>query len=70
LQLTLTNRKSVRISGKYSDFVITCGNETFNVHKVVVCGRSGFFERAERFAVGKVRMSFLLANHSQTFSRS
>jgi hypothetical protein len=45
---------SLRASEKYSDFVITCGGKTFNVHKNVVCGRSGFFERAERFAVGKV----------------
>ncbi|KAF2823014.1 hypothetical protein CC86DRAFT_299958, partial [Ophiobolus disseminans] len=40
-------------SGKYSDFVITCGTDTYNVHKSVVCARSDFFERAERFAAGK-----------------
>jgi hypothetical protein len=45
---------SLRASEKYSDFVITCGGDTYRVHKAVVCGRSGFFERAERFAVGKV----------------
>jgi hypothetical protein len=49
---TLTDQ-SLLDSGKYSDFVITCGFETFNVHKAVVCARSGFFERAERFAVGR-----------------
>lgn len=36
-------------SGKYSDFTITCGGDTYNVHKAVVCTKSGFFERAERF---------------------
>ncbi|KAF2134918.1 hypothetical protein P153DRAFT_279961, partial [Dothidotthia symphoricarpi CBS 119687] len=46
--------RSLLASGKYSDFVITCGSDTYNVHKSVVCTRSGFFERAERFAVGKV----------------
>jgi hypothetical protein len=46
--------KSLLSSGKYSDFVITCGNDTHNVHKAVVCSRSGFLERAERFPVGTV----------------
>jgi hypothetical protein len=46
--------KSLLSSGKYSDFVITCGSDTHNVHKAVVCSRSGFFERAERFPVGTV----------------
>ncbi|KAF1848768.1 uncharacterized protein K460DRAFT_393764 [Cucurbitaria berberidis CBS 394.84] len=40
-------------SGKYSDLVITCGSDTHNVHKAIVCTRSGFFERAETFAVGR-----------------
>jgi hypothetical protein len=41
-------------NGKYSDFVIVCGSDTYDVHKSVVCARSGFFEQAERFPVGKV----------------
>ncbi|KAF2846096.1 hypothetical protein T440DRAFT_511104 [Plenodomus tracheiphilus IPT5] len=36
-------------TSKYSDFTITCGGEIYSVHKAVVCARSGFFERAERF---------------------
>ncbi|RYN37615.1 hypothetical protein AA0119_g11868 [Alternaria tenuissima] len=36
-------------SGDYSDFTITCGSDTYRVHKAIVCKRSGFFERAERF---------------------
>ena len=38
-------------SGDYSDFVITCGSDTYNVHKSVVCARSEFFKRAERFGL-------------------
>ncbi|KAF2023318.1 hypothetical protein EK21DRAFT_105378 [Setomelanomma holmii] len=45
--------KSLFESGKYSDFVITCGSETYYVHRAVVCARSDFFERTERFAIGK-----------------
>jgi hypothetical protein len=45
---------SLLASGKYSDLVITCGGDTHKVHKAVVCTRSGFFERAERFAVAQV----------------
>jgi hypothetical protein len=41
-------------TGKYSDFIITCNGDTYKVHKAVVCAMSGFFERAERFSVGKV----------------
>ncbi|KZM22846.1 hypothetical protein ST47_g6010 [Ascochyta rabiei] len=36
----------------YSDFTITCGVETFRVHKAIVCSQSEFFKRAERFPVG------------------
>lgn len=50
----LTMKTSLRASSEYSDFVITCKGDTYNVHKAVVCSRSGFFKRAERFAVGKV----------------
>jgi hypothetical protein len=42
------------ILGKYSDLKITCGPDVHNVHKNIVCTRCRFFERAERFAVGKV----------------
>jgi len=52
--LMLTMKTSLRASSEYSDFVITCKGDTYNVHKAVVCSRSGFFKRAERFAVGKV----------------
>ncbi|KAI8938337.1 hypothetical protein NX059_005988 [Plenodomus lindquistii] len=41
--------KSLLASGKYSDLVITCGSDTYNVHESVVCSRSGFLERAERY---------------------
>ena len=49
-----TNTGSLLSSGDYSDLVITCGTDIYNVHKAVVCSQSGFFQRAERFAVGKV----------------
>ncbi|CAI9629747.1 unnamed protein product [Alternaria burnsii] len=45
--------KSLLESGDYSDFVITCGTDTYNVHKSVVCTRSGFFKGAERFTAGQ-----------------
>lgn len=38
----------------YSHLTITCGPDTHKFHKNIVCTRCGFFERAERFAVGKV----------------
>ncbi|CAN9175220.1 unnamed protein product [Alternaria alternata] len=41
--------KELLASGDYSDFTITCGSDTYRVHKNIVCKRSGFFERAERF---------------------
>ncbi|CAN9449974.1 unnamed protein product [Alternaria alternata] len=45
--------KSLLESGDYSDFVITCGTDTYNVHKNVVCTRAGFFKGAERFTTGQ-----------------
>jgi hypothetical protein len=51
-----TNVLSALASGKYSDLTITCGKDTYKVHKNIVCLRSGFFERAERF--GKVRATY------------
>ncbi|CAI9629748.1 unnamed protein product [Alternaria burnsii] len=41
--------KELLASGDYSDFTITCGSDTYRVHKAIVCKRSSFFERAERF---------------------
>ncbi|KAH3993102.1 hypothetical protein HBH70_192960 [Parastagonospora nodorum] len=41
--------KSILDTGKYSDLIITCKGNTYNVHKSIVCARSGFFERAENF---------------------
>ncbi|KAH4979754.1 hypothetical protein HBH69_185290 [Parastagonospora nodorum] len=49
----LTTVKNLLDSGKYSDLTITCGDETHKVHKNIVCTRCGFFERAERFAIGR-----------------
>ncbi|CAN9427199.1 unnamed protein product [Alternaria sp. RS040] len=36
-------------SSDYSDFTITCRSDTYRVHKNIVCERSSFFKRAERF---------------------
>ncbi|KAH6003989.1 hypothetical protein HBI39_022250 [Parastagonospora nodorum] len=41
--------KSILDTGKYSGLIITCKGDTYNVHKSIVCARSGFFERAENF---------------------
>lgn len=46
---------SLLLSGEYSDFTITCQGDTYKVHKAVVCARSGFFKRAERFPTSEVR---------------
>jgi hypothetical protein len=53
----LLTERSLYDSGKYTDLLITCGSDTYKVHRSVVCNRSGFFERAERFPVSaeKVR---------------
>jgi hypothetical protein len=42
-------------TGKYTDLLVTCGPDEYRVHRNVVCAQSGFFERAERLPVGKVR---------------
>lgn len=44
---------SILDTGKYSDFIITCQGDTYNVHKAVVCARSSFFDAADKFP-GKV----------------
>ena len=44
-----TTFKDLLANGQYSDLVITCHGDTYNVHKAIVCSRSGFFERADRF---------------------
>ncbi|KAF2251317.1 hypothetical protein BU26DRAFT_603766 [Trematosphaeria pertusa] len=41
--------QSLLQSGKHSDFVITCGDDTYNVHKSIVCSQSDFFDAASRF---------------------
>ena len=45
----LDSLKSSLTSGAYSDFKITCGSDTYKVHKVIVCTRAGFFARAVSF---------------------
>lgn len=50
---------------RYSDLVITCGAETFNVHKLVVCSRVDFFDRAVNFGgqlSGVLRLRFVLVD--------
>ncbi|KAF2134739.1 hypothetical protein P153DRAFT_278928, partial [Dothidotthia symphoricarpi CBS 119687] len=47
---------SLLVSGEYSDLIITCGNNSYNVHKAIVCSLSSFFRTAEKFAVGKVSL--------------
>jgi hypothetical protein len=36
-------------SGAYSDLTITCGSDTYKVHKNIVCERAEFFARAVNF---------------------
>ncbi|EMD66038.1 hypothetical protein COCSADRAFT_35975 [Bipolaris sorokiniana ND90Pr] len=48
-QQVLDSLKSFLASGAYSDLSIKCGRDTYRVHKVIVCGRAGFFARAIKF---------------------
>lgn len=36
-------------SSKYSDLTITCGSDTYKVHKAIVCSQSTFFDNADKF---------------------
>ncbi|KAF1978713.1 hypothetical protein BU23DRAFT_186363 [Bimuria novae-zelandiae CBS 107.79] len=36
-------------TGKHSDFTITCGDKTWNVHRAVICSQSEFFDASARF---------------------
>lgn len=46
-------------TGEYSDLTITCGQDTYKVHKAIVCKRCDFFKRAISFG-GKVRLEVYL----------
>jgi hypothetical protein len=43
---------SLLATGEFSDFVITCGDKTWNVHKAIVCTQADVFAAASKF--GKV----------------
>ncbi|KAF1940086.1 hypothetical protein EJ02DRAFT_504376 [Clathrospora elynae] len=49
----INSLKSLLSSSEYSDFTITCGADAYKVHKAIVCSRSGFLKRAEKFPFGK-----------------
>ncbi|KAH7366587.1 hypothetical protein BKA66DRAFT_193310 [Pyrenochaeta sp. MPI-SDFR-AT-0127] len=49
----LAHLKSLLETGEYSDLTITCGDDTYHVHKLLVCSQSSFFKKAEKFPVGK-----------------
>ncbi|KAF2807560.1 uncharacterized protein BDZ99DRAFT_447950 [Mytilinidion resinicola] len=49
----LDSLKGSFASSNYSDLIITCGSDSYNVHKMIVCSRCDFFARAVRFSVGK-----------------
>jgi hypothetical protein len=51
--LSLTISHSFLNAKEFSDLSITCGNDTYDVHKLVVCTRSDFFATAIKFP-GKV----------------
>ncbi|KAI5248857.1 hypothetical protein E4T43_01049 [Aureobasidium subglaciale] len=47
---------SLQENGAYSDLKITCGSDTFNVHKNIICPQSDFFRaacRPDTFQEGK-----------------
>ncbi|KAI4659342.1 uncharacterized protein J4E78_005769 [Alternaria triticimaculans] len=47
-QLHLTF-KNLLASGEFSDLTVTCGPDSYKVHKNVVCSRAEFFSRAVKF---------------------
>ncbi|KAF2867319.1 hypothetical protein BDV95DRAFT_550982 [Massariosphaeria phaeospora] len=49
----LVNIKKLYATSSYSDLNITCGDDTHQVHKAIVCSGSEFLARAVKFRVGK-----------------
>ncbi|KAF2440069.1 hypothetical protein P171DRAFT_489847 [Karstenula rhodostoma CBS 690.94] len=45
--------KGLLRTGAHSDLIVTCGGETFNLHKNIVAAHSEFFAKAVTFQVGK-----------------
>ncbi|CAI6302774.1 unnamed protein product [Periconia digitata] len=45
----LDSLKDSLASGEYSDLTITCGKDTYKVHKLIVCQQSKFFKGAMTF---------------------
>ncbi|USP74896.1 glycoside hydrolase family 16 protein [Curvularia clavata] len=46
---SLVPNGSCMASGEYSDLTITCGNDVYKTHKMIVCTQSEFFAAALRF---------------------
>ena len=53
--MQLTSRSTLA-SRAYSDLTIACQDSILNVHKVIVCSQSDFFDKAVNFSAGKVSM--------------
>ncbi|KAH8728872.1 hypothetical protein GQ44DRAFT_737104 [Phaeosphaeriaceae sp. PMI808] len=47
-KLLISLRESLQ-SGNYSDLTVTCGQDIYKVHKVIVCSRTVFFANAIKF---------------------
>ncbi|KAF2265099.1 hypothetical protein CC78DRAFT_567866 [Lojkania enalia] len=52
IDMVVAHHQFFGIGQRDSDLIITCGNDTYIVHKAVVCNRPEFFDRAIRFPVG------------------
>ncbi|KAH7139567.1 hypothetical protein B0J11DRAFT_589460 [Dendryphion nanum] len=48
-QILLASLKELLQSGNYSDLTITCGQDIYKAHKVIICSRTAFFANAIRF---------------------
>jgi hypothetical protein len=68
LRVKITSGSSYK-SGDLSDLVITCGGDTYHVHKKVVCNRSDFFSRAIKWS-SKARCFFTIVDRALTNKRS
>ncbi|KAH3919350.1 hypothetical protein HBI56_025590 [Parastagonospora nodorum] len=64
LQHLIASFKGFLTSGDYSDLVITCGSDSYNVHKLVVCSRADFFARAVKFGGKASSLSICISNSS------
>ncbi|KAL5866439.1 hypothetical protein ACKVWM_011663, partial [Pyricularia oryzae] len=64
-QVLKDSLKSLRVSGDYSDMTVVCGDDTYHVHKAVICPRSKYFETVLKAGMHESRTSHVdLSDHN------